>query len=394
MASPRLSLYVRDIHLVGDIDINSLGVNHDRELFFTEVIPSILEQFKCVRRISLVYLANGQKGRGFLRKKNWTDQPEPLKNAILNLCLNPSVIGMTISHIRDFPVSILASCSRLKKLSLRELDFVTYNHQNIDVDMRKLEASQPQGNLDTLEMDRSFNTFFPVVVQAFQHPHSVVSLSQLCALRIVGSLPETTDAVWENIDIFARALKCLMWNQAVDWEGRTGTNRLRHWMVTPIYAAASPVISKFYAEPLNLARMINLRYLVLTFLADVNKYGIIPNLDWLADSLIHLRWCNHIEEITVVLIYESWNRDNTNALLSVWTRRLDAVIAGRGFPALKCIRIVLPDFADRVKRFIVEIKPQLGLQVGEYFHIEPLRNDTVNIWRETTEKILWRTRGS
>ncbi|KAF9457285.1 hypothetical protein BDZ94DRAFT_1273614 [Collybia nuda] len=366
--SLRLALYVQDAYLVGDI--NEGWENHDDELIILgQIIPHMLSLLQRVRRIKLTHLSQLRSRRDLSRKGRWTDYPEALKAAILEFCKIPSVIHITISHIRDFPISILATCSGLKKLSLSDLDFHVYDARSIELYLQGMTVPETQTHLDVLEMDQSFSKFFPLIAQAFRHPNSIVNLCKLRALKIVGSLPNSTHLVWEDIDRFAPALECLMWNQATDWEGRT-------------------VISKFYAEPLNLAQMKNMRYLILKFLADFNKYNIIPNIDWLSESLHRLRWSNQIEEITIILIYESWNRDNTNALLSIWTKRLDTVVCGAGFPVLRRIRIILADFADRVRRFTVEVKPRLGLQVGELFQIEPLRNDSADIWKQVVVRFM------
>jgi hypothetical protein len=231
LMAPHITLYVREVYLTGFIGSTwSLQPRHQR--FSEEVFPGILSLLPRVRRFILSLLSRGEDEAGPLRGRSWVQQSDSLQKAIVNLCTSPSTTYLSLSHIQEYPVSALARCSGLKHLSLRGLEFQPNASQIMQTDSKQnsitsLEMDNAQSQLKILEIDGSFKASLPPLVGVLEHPHSLINRSQLRALKLVGSLPDIDQRLaWDAFELVVSTVEFFMWNQAVDWNERTGTANL------------------------------------------------------------------------------------------------------------------------------------------------------------------------
>jgi hypothetical protein len=131
--------------------------------------------------------------------------------------------------------------------------------------------------------------------------------------------------------------------------------------------------SQFDSELLNLASMLNLRFIVLTFLFD------IPTLNWLVNSLQKMSGQNHVEEIDIVLFPDAWGEESeVGDHLPAWVSRLDAVLLGSAFPHLKKVSIYVGWFPSEIPTHMLPLQ----MKSSEIFDLQPLPADLAGLWNE------------
>jgi hypothetical protein len=123
--------------------------------------------------------------------------------------------------------------------------------------------------------------------------------------------------------------------------------------------------------------MTNLRFLLFSTSYDIDRNRLIANLDWFISSLERMRGCNLLEEITIILYPDSFNRGEVIDRLTSWITKLNTLFILGGFPSFRKVLIYLDDFSELVEKFVQEEMSKLQLDTS--FIVIPLREDVATI---------------
>lgn len=160
--NPGIGLYVRHLHLVMH------DASSGREL------PSILQTLGQLRSLCWQVAQ--------MEPLPWTTLDRFLKTTVMELLQSSTLVHIDISHVKDFPISLLARSSHLKELTLSDVFPPTFIYHEVKLESKPKQKAQLQSLVvsSTLSADHSL---FGILT----HVLSSIELSHLRHLR-VGSI--------------------------------------------------------------------------------------------------------------------------------------------------------------------------------------------------------------
>jgi hypothetical protein len=223
--NPTLASYIRRLGIYSYVppDDPSLDSDLDDEsdhwIVKEESLSPLLQMLHSLCFFSLRAASPCNTGR----QPNWSDFPADLQSSLFHLLQTPSVTDITLEGIQVFPVGLLSSLLRLKRLRLCNVSITScpiwvppaYASSSGEV-KGYLESLYITTPMDDLHFSTMPTTVFcpPSVlrghqlVDALEHPDSLLGISGL--RKLISDV--CTDDVFEMIKAAAHSLLFLAWN--------------------------------------------------------------------------------------------------------------------------------------------------------------------------------------
>ncbi|KAF9457286.1 hypothetical protein BDZ94DRAFT_1273615 [Collybia nuda] len=360
ISRPKISLYVREFKLLDYAELawelDAISISKQQTIS-EDILPTLFKALRQVRSLSFSFLSPNRRD-----VQNWMRNSSSLSSAIIDLCLSPNVTNITIRNVGNFPLHILSRCRNLRRLTLGNLQYARQQVNGSitpDAETTTEDIKKAPGSLEIIEVDSSFHVTLPRISLAQKEPNSALYLSRLRALRVTGPFVSwKLNLGLQTIGEIAQTLECFMWCEANDWGGN-------HTMS-----------SQFDSGALDLTPMVNLRFMIFTFIFDIQA------LNWFVKSLEKISGSNLLEEIFIILFPDAWEENAVRDQLPVWASRLDSILRCSGFPHLKKVSILVGWFLDEIPKRM----PLLHPKPSEKLFVKPLYTDLEYLWNEVLIK--------